>query len=76
MIHLPKEEDCQPGLFCYLNNGWIVGPIVSTDYDGVYVGYGVGYWQLDVYRQFDVDPNSSRFVLAVGTVHEIVNHYF
>lgn len=76
----PKEKDCQPGLYCYLKNGWIVGPIVSTDYDGVYVKYNPNerhsFYQLDVSDQYDVDSSSPRFVLAVGTVSEIVNHYF
>jgi hypothetical protein len=82
MIHLPKVKDCQPGCYCYLSNGWIVGPIISTDFDGVgvYVEYNPykrnNFFQLDVSDQYNVDLSSPRFVLAVGTVPEIVNHYF
>lgn len=81
IVFEPKVADCKPGLYCVLTNGWIVGPIVSTEYDGsgVYVRYHKeGLYQVDVSDQYSDDPEyifQPRYVLAVGTKKELFAHY-
>jgi len=63
--NLPTVADCKPGLWAKLSNGWIVGPIIETEFDGVYVAFADGTWQLDLIDQREVDKSSSRLVVKV-----------
>jgi hypothetical protein len=60
----PTKDDCKPGLWVKLNNGWIVGPIVETGFTGTYVKFGDGTWQVQV-MGIGVPENSPRLVVEI-----------
>lgn len=70
----PQTEDCKPGLWVELSNGWIVGPIVKTEFTGIYVKFHTGTWQLDVMGQDRVTIQSSRLVNRVGTREQLIKN--
>jgi hypothetical protein len=74
MINSPGVNDCKPGLWAELSNGWIVGPIVETDlsHAGVYVQFGVGLWQLDIAGQHGVTSSSPRLVVRLGEKDQFI----
>ena len=65
MTAWPTVEDCKPGMWAELTNGWVIGPIVETEFSGIYVKFSDGTWQLDVMGQHEVDETSSRLVKRV-----------
>lgn len=72
--NFPTVADCKPGLWVELTNGWIVGPIVETEFSQVYVQFADGVWQVDVAGDSNVRPpdiNSTRLVKKVGTREEL-----
>lgn len=74
----PTVDDCKPGLWVELTDGWIVGPIVETEFaPSVYVKFANGVWQLDVVGDSIVKPpdiNSPRLVRRVGTKEELMQN--
>lgn len=71
----PRVRDCKPGLWVELTNGWIVGPIVATEYSPVYVKFADGVWGLDVREDSKVrppGPDATRLVKRVGTRAELM----
>lgn len=72
----PRVRDCKPGLWVELTSGWIVGPIVETDFPrSVYVRFADGTWMVDVRDDSRVKPpgpDATRLVKRVGTRDELL----
>jgi hypothetical protein len=66
----PTRENIQVGDWLVLRCGWIVGPVVSTEYDtdATYVGFTDGVWQVDTVDQDDALFPSHRTVMFAGTL--------
>ena len=66
-MSFPTINDCKPGIWAELTNGWIVGPIVESKTPGIYVKFDQqgGTWQLDVMGQEGVDESSPRLIKRI-----------
>lgn len=85
--HYPVEADCKAGLWCLLQNGYLVGPLMRRDetceavrvqFDangGGWTLHTIDEWADPIYAHDDFFPSNPRLITRVGTRKELMQSY-